>query len=293
MTVDIWDIGASREMNLVKQSNASPCISSAATGAYPTTAVPAPPSHDQPRPYDVSTIPGHAQNFYSPATPNSGNGYYVPSASTFPPRPPYTNGQNGHTSPYQNGSPAYARPGYAYGEPRYGMPQTQAPQPQFGSQLPPINQMTGMEHNYVHSPPASTQLYTRNLIGSLCASAFRLKDEHDKWGIWFVLQDLSVRTEGWFRLKMNFFNIERAVKKQIADATGGQPASAMETAPCLASTFSNPFRVYSAKKFPGVVESTPISKAFANQGIKIPIRKDTGNKRGREESDDEASNGDD
>lgn len=45
-------------------------------------------------------------------------------------------------------------------------------------------------------------------------------------------------------------------------------------APVLAHTFSEPFQVYSAKKFPGVIESTALSKAFASQGIKIPIRKD-------------------
>jgi hypothetical protein len=43
----------------------------------------------------------------------------------------------------------------------------------------------------------------------------------------------------------------------------------------LASTFSDVFSVYSAKKFPGVCESTPLSKTFASQGIKIPIRKDS------------------
>lgn len=42
----------------------------------------------------------------------------------------------------------------------------------------------------------------------------------------------------------------------------------------LATTFSNSFQVFSAKKFPGVIESTPLSKNFAGQGIKIPIRKD-------------------
>lgn len=42
-------------------------------------------------------------------------------------------------------------------------------------------------------------MYTRNLIGSLAASASRLQDPSDKIGIWFILQDLSVRTEGWFR----------------------------------------------------------------------------------------------
>lgn len=44
--------------------------------------------------------------------------------------------------------------------------------------------------------------------------------------------------------------------------------------PVLASVFSQPFQVFSAKKFPGVIESTPLSKCFASQGIKIPIRKD-------------------
>ena len=45
-------------------------------------------------------------------------------------------------------------------------------------------------------------------------------------------------------------------------------------APVLAYVFSDKFQVYSAKKFPGVIESTSLSKCFAGQGIKIPIRKD-------------------
>jgi hypothetical protein len=49
--------------------------------------------------------------------------------------------------------------------------------------------------------------FTRNLIGSLTASAFRLKDDKDVPGIWFILQDLSVRTEGTFRLKFSFLNL--------------------------------------------------------------------------------------
>jgi hypothetical protein len=48
----------------------------------------------------------------------------------------------------------------------------------------------------------------------------------------------------------------------------------MGKAPVLAACFSESFTVYSAKKFPGVVESTHLSKCFATQGIKIPIRKD-------------------
>jgi hypothetical protein len=42
-------------------------------------------------------------------------------------------------------------------------------------------------------------MFTRNLIGSLAVNAFKLNDTEGKPGFWFVLQDLSVRTEGSFR----------------------------------------------------------------------------------------------
>lgn len=42
-------------------------------------------------------------------------------------------------------------------------------------------------------------MFTRNLIGALSASAFRLHDQNHKFGIWFILQDLSIRTDGRFR----------------------------------------------------------------------------------------------
>lgn len=50
-------------------------------------------------------------------------------------------------------------------------------------------------------PPAqpATGMFTRNLIGSLTVNAFKLTDTEGKMGFWFVLQDLSVRTEGQFR----------------------------------------------------------------------------------------------
>lgn len=58
-------------------------------------------------------------------------------------------------------------------------------------------------------------------------------------------------------------------------ATAGAPTTLNNgSAPVLASCFSNVFQVFSAKKFPGVIESTALSKCFATQGIKIPIRKD-------------------
>jgi len=55
---------------------------------------------------------------------------------------------------------------------------------------------------YAAAPYAAQQpnsVFTRNLIGSLTVNASRLNDPNGKTGYWFVLQDLSVRTEGHFR----------------------------------------------------------------------------------------------
>lgn len=48
-----------------------------------------------------------------------------------------------------------------------------------------------------YPPMSSPRLaYTRTLVGPLSANACRLQDEHRKPGIFFLFQDLSVRTEG-------------------------------------------------------------------------------------------------
>lgn len=72
---------------------------------------------------------------------------------------------------------------------------------------------------------------------------------------------------------MNFIDVGRP------DGDGLNKARA----PVLAFVYSDKFQVYSAKKFPGVIESTPLSKCFASQGIKIPIRKDVKSERDDEE----------
>ncbi|KAI9662188.1 MAG: hypothetical protein M1829_006170 [Trizodia sp. TS-e1964] len=161
----------------------------------------------------------------------------------YPPPPQFS---GGYYQPVQSTAAAAATAYYA------------TPQPM---QAPPMPQM-----------PQPAGMFTRNLIGSLSASAFRLTDPDNKIGVWFILQDLSVRTEGQFRLKMNFVNV-------------GGDGQTLNTgsAPVLASTFSDVFQVFSAKKFPGVIESTGLSKCFATQGIKIPIRKDGPKLLNREE----------
>lgn len=72
----------------------------------------------------------------------------------------------------------------------------------------------------------------------------------------------------------------------------GRPGLNRGRAPILAWVFSDIFQVYSAKKFPGVIESTDLSKCFAAQGIKIPIRKDNKNDGGDNDGGDDDDEGD-
>ncbi len=110
---------------------------------------------------------------------------------------------------------------------------------------------------------------TRNLIGSLTTTAFKLKDLEQTLGIWFILHDLSIRSEGVFRLKCNFID--------LSSPSGSEPLD-KGAAPVICTCFSNSFEVFSAKKFPGVIDSTQLSKCFASQGIKIPTRREQKNK---------------
>jgi len=110
---------------------------------------------------------------------------------------------------------------------------------------------------------------------------------------------------------MNFVNVGNSSELRAAVSAPQNPlnppaqSTPLQTgtlntssAPVLASAFSDVFQVFSAKKFPGVIESTELSRDFARQGIKIPIRKDgpRGNerrpdRRGGDDDDDEGEGG--
>ncbi|KAM3502162.1 hypothetical protein MY11210_009155 [Beauveria gryllotalpidicola] len=88
-----------------------------------------------------------------------------------------------------------------------------------------------------------------------------------------------------FSLRFSFVNVGPRGGRVPLD---GNPAKVVTgRALILASSYSEIFNVFSAKKFPGVCESTALSKTFAAQGIKIPIRKEANGK-----GDDEDGYGD-
>ncbi|RKP13600.1 velvet factor, partial [Piptocephalis cylindrospora] len=93
------------------------------------------------------------------------------------------------------------------------------------------------------------------LMGSQVASPIYCKDTSMQDGCFFIFPDLSVRTEGRYRLR--FVLAQLCVMSHIIQAE------------CL----SDPFTVYAAKKFPGMTDSTELTKCFARQGVKVMVRK--------------------
>jgi hypothetical protein len=64
-------------------------------------------------------------------------------------------------------------------------------------------------------PPLPRHSYTRTLVGPLSANACRLLDEHRKPGVFFLFQDLSVRTEGEYLRK----HIHFVTKVDLSEGT--------------------------------------------------------------------------
>lgn len=87
---------------------------------------------------------------------------------------------------------------------------------------------------------------------------------------YFIFPDLSVRHEGYFRLSFSLFETTKEEKDFDMEPASDMPPGVdwrMEIK-------TVPFNVFSAKKFPGLMESTQLSKIVADQGCRVRIRRD-------------------
>ncbi|ORY65814.1 velvet factor-domain-containing protein [Pseudomassariella vexata] len=271
LTVDLWSYDGTKEVNLVKHSSNSPSISASQHQSFrELEQAPYNPQSQMGRapppgtPYQQQ-MPGYSHDFHGQSKSRS----HVVAEDPLPNPTHSLDGYNGSYHSMGSYQPAYQPMGQSMG--------------QFGGRYP---QEVGPSRLGNLQAQQANGMYTRNLIGNLATSASRLTDDNEKIGIWFILQDLSVRTEGFFRLRFSYTALGIP-----GTSTNGQTSDNLKMnktkAKILAQCFSDVFQVYSAKKFPGVCESTALSKTFANQGIKIPIRKEGDPARGRRGQDDD------
>lgn len=103
---------------------------------------------------------------------------------------------------------------------------------------------------------------------------------------YFIFPDLSVRHEGKYRLRFSLYEECKDPDEMSQPAHDGEPR---EFAAHRVEVKSRPFTVYSAKKFPGLAESTALSRIVAEQGCRVRIRRDV---RMRRRSDRSGREGD-
>lgn len=95
------------------------------------------------------------------------------------------------------------------------------------------------------------------LIGTVVSSLHRLKDTDNQDGGFFVFGDLSCKVEGKFRLLFTLYQMQKTECYHIT------------------STISDVFQVYPTKSFPGLAESTFLTRSFSDQGVRLRLRKDS------------------
>lgn len=97
------------------------------------------------------------------------------------------------------------------------------------------------------------------LTGTRTSSIYHLRDKSNEDGGFFIFGDLSVREEGRFKLRFTLY--EREAKPD------GQYDFVSELV-------TDSFVVYAPKMFPGMMESTNLTRVFSDQGVKLRLRKE-------------------
>ncbi|KAF1944797.1 hypothetical protein EJ02DRAFT_312675, partial [Clathrospora elynae] len=97
-----------------------------------------------------------------------------------------------------------------------------------------------------------------SLTGTLVSSLHRLKDEANKDAGFFVFGDISIKVQGAFRLCISLYEIQ----------------SDPHCVQSLGAITSDIFHVVAAKDFKGLTESTVLSRAFSDQGVRLRLRKE-------------------
>lgn len=143
----------------------------------------------------------------------------------------------------------------------------------------------------MHSGPPCLPVLT-----GVCVASTAYLERPQRAG-YFIFPDLSVRHEGWYRLKFSLF--EQIKHSSDADVdrpfTGpeapGQQVLKHESMANRMEVQSTPFQVFSAKKFPGLSQSTDLSKVVADQGCRVRIRREIRQRKQRVLGDDKPESG--
>ncbi|QPH05894.1 hypothetical protein C2857_003973 [Epichloe festucae Fl1] len=129
-----------------------------------------------------------------------------------------------------------------------------------------LEQARTLAHGRVQSAAATNP----PILTGVPASGMAYLDRPAEAG-YFIFPDLSVRHEGYFRLSFSLFETTKEEKDFDMEPTNLDLPPGVDW---RMEIKTQPFNVFSAKKFPGLMESTQLSKTVADQGCRVRIRRD-------------------
>ncbi|KAH9907240.1 velvet factor-domain-containing protein [Xylariomycetidae sp. FL2044] len=114
-----------------------------------------------------------------------------------------------------------------------------------------------------HGPEATPPINA--MTGTMVSSLHRLKDPTNKEGAFFIFGDLTIKSEGFYVIKFDLLQME----------SEGPPNAGQDCLVTVTSIKSDAFRVHAGKAFPGMAESTFLTRSFSDQGVRLRLRKDS------------------
>jgi hypothetical protein len=154
-----------------------------------------------------------------------------------------------------------------------------------------------LEHERVIAQARGTAPRPTPVLTGVPVAGVAYLDRPEQAG-YFIFPDLSVRHEGEYRLNFHLYEEVKNPKDADKDAPMPLPNSISNSAapsPRPPQTYlhfrldikSRAFSVYSAKRFPGLAQSTHLSRTIAEQGCRVRIRRDIRmRRRGEKQLDD-------
>ena len=146
--------------------------------------------------------------------------------------------------------------------------------------VPTASSTIAAGHDVTTTPdPNNTDKHSRRLMGTLVASPFVGADpeappsenENARLGCFFIFHDLSCRQNGLYRLRFTLMVV------------GADLMSVGGRTPTMAVADSEIFEVFSAKDFPGMRSSTPLTRDLKRQGANVQVKKGNEGKASRKE----------
>ncbi|KAG9248972.1 velvet factor, partial [Calycina marina] len=96
------------------------------------------------------------------------------------------------------------------------------------------------------------------LSGTHVSSLHRLKDTNNQDGAFFIFGDLSIKVEGTWALQFNLYEMDQE----------------RNSCTYITACRSSPFKVQTQKGWIGMQESTQLTRTFAEQGVRLRLRKE-------------------